>query len=107
MTKIKRLTIVLSIVWLVVAYPSFYLYGIKLANESSNVFLNYCTSMQSLYPKDEHYLDRCEKTRNELYINGVEDIHIQSSALTIVLLLAFIVIGFLIRKAYAWIKSGT
>ena len=107
MTKMKRLTIVLSIAWIVIAYPSFYLYGVKLANESSNVFLNYCTSMQSLYPYDEGYLDRCKKTRNELYISGVEDIHMQSSALTIIPLLAFIVIGFLIRKAYAWIKSGT
>ena len=59
------MAIVLSIAWTVIAYPSLYFYEIKSSNQSANVLLNYCKSMQSLYPNETDYTKlECAQTIN-------------------------------------------
>ena len=106
MNKITRMTIVLSITWTVIAYPSLYLYEIKSSSQSANVLLIYCKSMQSVYPAETDYMDRCKKERDEIYENEVKNIEAVTAVLTFVPLIIFLILGFLFRIAFKWIKGG-
>ena len=107
MSKLARLTIVLSLAWIVIASPSIYFYSIKEANESANVLLDYCKSMQSSYPKEVDYMDRCKKESNKIYENQVSNIYLETTFLTFIPLAFFILSGYVIRKSIKWVKSGS
>ena len=100
------MAIVLSITWTVIAYPSIYLYEIKSSNQSANVLLIYCKSMQSLYPNGTDYMDRCKKERDEIYENEVKNIEVVTAVLTFTPLIILLILGFLFSKAFGWIKRG-
>jgi hypothetical protein len=107
MKKATRLVIVLSIFWVIVAFPSIYTYSIKSANESANVLLDYCKSMQSSYPNEADYMDRCKTDRDEIYDSEVSNINLETTVLTFVPLAFLIFVSFIIRKAIEWIKNGS
>jgi hypothetical protein len=62
--------------------------------------------MQSLYPIETDYMDRCKKERDEIYENEVKNIEAVTAALTFIPLIIFLLLGFLFRKAFEWIKRG-
>ena len=106
MKKITRLTIALSIFWIVAAYPSIYLYNMKSANQSADFLLSYCKSMQSVYTAPE-YMETCKKDRDEIYEKEITDNGIVSLVLTVIPLIIFLIVGYIFRKTYIWIRSGT
>ena len=104
--KSTRLILVVSFVWIVVAYPTLYLYGIKHANDSANVLITFCEATKPLYPSDLDYMSRCREERDQIYETATSSMVFETAMVTIALWLIFIFFATLLLKLINWIKRG-
>ena len=101
-----RLILTLSLVLLVIAYPTLYLYGIKYANDSANVLITFCEATKPLYPNDLDYMNRCREERNQIYETATSGMVFEIAMLSIALWLIFIFFATFLLKLINWIKRG-
>lgn len=105
-TKSAKLAIVISIAWIVVAYPAIYIHT---NNSSQEILNNICRDVyfKKIFGNlsEEKQLEACSEMRISVIKKEFSNIEYDSALKTFGSLSIFLIIFFAIRKAIYWIKK--
>jgi hypothetical protein len=106
MKKLFRLPFVLSAIWFVLAFSSFYILDYRNTQNIANSFYSLCIEKQRAYPDDVLLEEYCEKDRGKILNEWAETRLITPFAFAFISLGIFWVISFAFLKTSKWAQSG-
>ena len=106
MKKIFGLPFVLSAIWLVVAFSSFFIVDYRNTQNIANSFYSLCIEKKSVYPEDVMLEEYCKNDRDKLLNEWGETRFITPLAFASMTLGIFWIFGFIFIKTSKWAQSG-
>ena len=104
MKKTIRLALVVSLAWILLAFPSFWVLNINIMRDDAEKIMPFC---MATYPNDYEHLKECRDERDKLFEQMEKSNKTQVALLTLGSLALFWIIGFVFVKSKDWIKKGS
>ncbi len=106
MKKLFRLPFVLSAIWFVLAFSSFYILDYRNTQNIANSFYSLCVEKQKAYPDDVLLEEFCKKDREKILHEWTQTRFITPFAFAGISLGFFWIVSFLFLRTSKWAQSG-
>jgi hypothetical protein len=107
MNRLFRLPIVLSVIWFILAFSSFYILDFSNTKNIADSFYSKCVEQQAFYPNDTMLVSQCKKDRDKILNEWAETRLITPFVFAIMSLGIFWIIGFVFMKNSKWAQNGS
>jgi len=105
MRKFFTLPIVLSLIWLALAFSSFYILDFRNTQKIADSFYSSCIEKKSAYPEDVLLEEYCKKDRDKLMNEWSDTKFFTPLAFAFSSLCIFWIVGFIFIKNSKWVRN--
>jgi hypothetical protein len=106
MTKLLRLSIVLSCFWVLFAFSSYYVLDSRETHRVAHFYYSTCISTLDAYPNDLHIEKSCNNERDRILNEWEGHKFSVPFAFALITLSIFWILGFVFAKTSRWVRNG-
>jgi len=106
MKTLFRLPIVLSVIWLMLAFLSFYAVDFYNTKKIANSLYSKCREQQAAYPNELMNKVYCKSDRDKILNEWNETQLVTPFVFAIISLGFFLIVGFIFMRTSKWTQSG-
>ncbi len=106
MTKILRLSIVLSCIWLLFSFTWVYKLDSREAHETAQFYYTSCNERLDLYPNSVRIEHACTDERDKVLNEWNKNKFSQPFITALIPLCIFWIVGFIFIKTSRWVRNG-
>jgi len=106
MNKLFRLPIILSVIWFILAFSSFYIFDYRNTQNIAISFYSLCIEKKKAYPDDVLLEEYCENDRGKLLNEWAETRFITPFAFAFISLGIFWIFSCVFLRTSKWAQSG-